>query len=171
MLHELYASNLRFTKSPVFNSGQYLTRAKLTAIFRVLVRCLDIPIEHYASHSFRIGAATTAAEASLPPWLIQTLERWSSECFTLDIRTPPSVLQRVPNLLATACLSGRGIWNPNQGHCIASFSQGWQYLGCFWVHTYHFALHVAGWVGPFTHHHHLLSLPVACRRVCRCRPH
>ena len=24
-----------------------------------------------------------------------------------------------------------------------------------WMHTRHFALHIAGWVGSFTHHHHI----------------
>ena len=86
----------------VFQSGNYLTRAKVTSILRTIFRRLRMPTELYSSHSFRIGAATTAAEAGLPPWLIQTLGRWSSNCFTLYIRTPPSVLQKVPSLLASS---------------------------------------------------------------------
>ena len=86
----------------VFQSGNYLTKAKVTSIHRTIFRPLGMPTELYSSHSFRIGAATTAAEAGLPPWLIQTLGRWSSNCFTLYIRTPPSVLQKVPSLLTSS---------------------------------------------------------------------
>ena len=45
----------------VFHSGAYLTRAKVTSTLRTLLQRLSIPTELYASHSFRIGAATTAA--------------------------------------------------------------------------------------------------------------
>ena len=83
----------------VFQSGNYLTRVGISS-------------ELYASHSFRIGAATSAAEADLPPWLIQTLGRWSSNWYTLYIRTLPSVLQKVPGLLAATNTSGQGTWNP-----------------------------------------------------------
>ena len=62
---------------------------------------LRLPHKSYASHSFRIGAATTAAEAGLPPWLIQTLGRWSSNCYTQYIRAPASILQTVSAKLAT----------------------------------------------------------------------
>ena len=86
----------------VFQSGNYLTRVKVISILRTIFRHLGMPTEPYSSHSFRIGATTTAAEAGLPPWLIQTLGRWSSNCFTLYIRTPPSVLQKVPSLLASS---------------------------------------------------------------------
>ena len=137
-----------------YNSGLYLTRANVTTTLRSLLRRLNVPTDLYASHSFRIGAATTAAEAGLPPWLIQTLGRWSSDCFTLYIRTPSSVIQKVPHLLATANNSGQGIWNPLQGRCISNFN----YLSSIgsiwdviWVHTCHFALGVAGWVGPLPH--------------------
>ena len=35
----------------------------------------------FSSHSFHIGAALTAADVALPDWRIQTLARWSSNCF------------------------------------------------------------------------------------------
>ena len=54
----------------VFQSEAYLTRAKVTLTLRTLLQCVSIPTELHASHSFRIGAATTAAEAGLPPWVI-----------------------------------------------------------------------------------------------------
>ena len=113
-LRKYLALRLTSGTSPlyVFQSGNYLTRAKVTTIIRTLLQRLGISSELYASHSFRIGAATSAAEASLPPWLIQTLGRWSSNCYTLYIRTPPSVLQKVPGLLAATDTSGQGIWNP-----------------------------------------------------------
>ena len=105
----------------VFESGHYLTRAKVTTILRTLLQRLGISTELYASHSFRIGAATSAAEVGLPPWLIQTLGRWSSNCFTLYIRTPPSLLQKVPSMLAASSTKGQGIWNPLQGRYTPSF--------------------------------------------------
>ena len=47
---------------------------------------------NYSSHSFRIGAATSAALAGVPDHLIKTLGRWSSDAYLRYIRTPPHVL-------------------------------------------------------------------------------
>ena len=53
----------------------------------------------YAGHSFRIGAATTAAQRGIQDSLIKTLGRWESSAYTRYIRTPPPVLQGVAKIL------------------------------------------------------------------------
>ena len=100
-----------------FSTEQFLTRDKVTSILRLLLQRLGFATESYASHSFRIGAATTAAEAGLPPWLIQTLGRWSSNCYTQYIRTPASIFQSVPAQLAATDNTPLQSWDPSTGHC------------------------------------------------------
>ena len=53
---------------PLFNGGRYspLTRQHLTSALRHLLQNTNFNQQQYASHSFRIGAATTAAAAGLP---------------------------------------------------------------------------------------------------------
>ena len=48
---------------------------------------MGLPFESLKGHSFRIGAASAAAAAGLPDWLIKVLGRWSSNCYQLYIRT------------------------------------------------------------------------------------
>ena len=63
----------------------------MTSIFRIQLKHLGFSTDSYASHSFHIGATTTAAEAGLAPFLILTLDRWSSNCYTQYIHTLASV--------------------------------------------------------------------------------
>ena len=82
-----------------FQFGSILTRGRFTSETRLLLSKGGLDSSEFAGHSFRIGAATTAASANLPPWLIKVLGRWSSDCFERYIKTPPSVLAQVPQTL------------------------------------------------------------------------
>ena len=82
-----------------FQSGSFLTRGRFTSETRLLLSKGGLDSSEFAGHSFRIGAATTAASANLPPWLIKVLGQWSSDCFERYIKTPPSVLAQVPQTL------------------------------------------------------------------------
>ena len=84
----------------VFQSGQLLTRSSVTNLLRDAARCVGLPYQSLKGHSFRIGAASTAAAAGLPDWLIKVLGR----CYQLYIRTPPSiVLSAAPGM---GCIPG-----------------------------------------------------------------
>ena len=75
-----------------FQSGWLLTRSAAICLLRDAARCAGLPYHSLKGHSFRIGAASTAAAAGLPDWLIKVLGKWSSDCYQLYIRTPQQVL-------------------------------------------------------------------------------
>ena len=61
---------------------------------------VKLPAEKFAGHSFRIGAATTAASAGLEDSTIQTLGRWKSSSYLLYIGLEPRRLAGVSATLA-----------------------------------------------------------------------
>lgn len=75
-----------------YRTGKYLTKSAFTKEIRNLLNSAGFPATEYAGHSFRIGAATAAAQANLPPWLIKSMGRWASDCFERYIRTPEATL-------------------------------------------------------------------------------
>ena len=85
-----------------YRSGKNLTRSLFTKEIRNLLSNAGYKAEDYAGHSFRIGAATAAANANLPPWLIKTLGRWASDCFERYIRTPDETLINAAQQLISA---------------------------------------------------------------------
>ncbi|XP_069103001.1 uncharacterized protein [Argopecten irradians] len=80
---------------PLFISeqGQILTRSLFISKFRHVLECIGINSAMYNGHSFRIGAATTAAQVHMEDHMIKTLGRWSSDAYCRYIRTPVSKIQ------------------------------------------------------------------------------
>ena len=75
-----------------FYSGRLLKRKSVVSLLRDAARQACLPYSSLKEHSFRIGAASTAAAAGLRDWLIEVLGRWSSDCYQLYIHTPQNVL-------------------------------------------------------------------------------
>ena len=84
--------------------GTPLTRSKFVKMLRSVLQKLGFQPTIYAGHSFRIGAATTAAATAtgLPDYLIKALGRWSSECYIQYIHTPRKSLQAATLSMAQA---------------------------------------------------------------------
>ena len=68
---------------------------------RAALSALGFPAKSYAGHSFRIGAATTAAQRGVQDSLIKTLGRWESSAYMTYIRTAPETLRKVARTLVT----------------------------------------------------------------------
>ena len=85
-----------------FSDQRPLTRDRLVKEVRQAMRASGIDDRLYSGHSFRIGAATTAASCGLQDSIIKTLGRWESAAYTIYIRTPKTELCAVAaKLVAT----------------------------------------------------------------------
>lgn len=83
----------------LFNDGSTLSRPRLVQSLHQALFSAGIDDSRYNGHSFRIGAATTAARMGLSDSLIQTLGRWKSSAFKLYIRTPWRRITAVSSML------------------------------------------------------------------------
>ena len=72
-----YLSTANPSTGPIFKykNGKPLSRTLFTEEIRNLLSLGGLEPKHYAGHSFRIGAATTAAAVNIPAWLIKTMGR------------------------------------------------------------------------------------------------
>ena len=103
------------SNNPVFRAGRFnpLIQKKLNRTLRNLLQQGCFNHINYSWHSFRIGAATTAAAAGLPPWLIKKLGRWHSDTYLTYLCCPDSVLSSVPQVLASTDASHQPPWDPD----------------------------------------------------------
>ena len=83
----------------VHADGRPLSRVDLVVVVRRALSTTGLDVTRFSGHSFRIGAASAAAQVGIPDSLIQTLGRWKSSAFLLYIRTPPSQLTAISRRL------------------------------------------------------------------------
>ena len=97
-----YMANRGATDGPFFirTNGTPLTKPYFVAKVREALMAAGLPYQHFAGHSFRIGAATTAAKAGLEDSTICTLGRWNSTAFLTYIRTPREQLAQLSRTLS-----------------------------------------------------------------------
>ncbi|KAI2666821.1 hypothetical protein H4Q32_026527 [Labeo rohita] len=81
-----YANNSS-PQEPLFltENGKMATRFWFNKHFLKVLSASGISPEHYSLHSFRIGAATTAASAGISDETTRVMGRWSSEAYRLYI--------------------------------------------------------------------------------------
>lgn len=93
------------TPGPFFllANGSPLSREVLVDRVRAALVPSGLDTSHYSGHSFRIGAATTAATVGIEDSLIKTLGRWQSSAYLLYVRIPREQLAVVSKRLSAAC--------------------------------------------------------------------
>ena len=82
-----------------------VTKSWFVQQIRVTLSSIGLPQADYAGHSFRIGAATSAALAGIEDSTIQALGRWQSAAFLQYIWMPREQLASISRLLASAAVT------------------------------------------------------------------
>ena len=79
-----------------------LTRQLFSSFLDNILSKLQLNQFNFNTHSFRIGAATTAKEAGVDDIHNKMLERWRSDTYQQYIRTHPEQLARFSKALVKA---------------------------------------------------------------------
>ena len=95
----------------MFQDGTPLSRRTLASNLHILLELCGLQPNNYNTHSFRIGAATTAAAAGLPAWLIKILGRWRSDSYERYIHLPQATILQVPTTMVAYHQNHTGVEN------------------------------------------------------------
>lgn len=84
----------------MWKNGLFLTRENFVAAVRKALEAAGLDTSDFNGHSFRIGAATTAASRGMEDCMIKTLGRWESDAYQRYIRIPRQELAYYTKILA-----------------------------------------------------------------------
>ena len=96
----------------VYPDNSFLTRDRFVEEVRRALGSAGVDPALFNSHSFRIGAATTAAARGLEDSLIKTLGRWESSAYLRYVRNPKI---GVGQLHKSSCRGSRIIYRLYRG--------------------------------------------------------
>ena len=91
-----------FIEAPLFVDEQNCpcTRELFISCLRLMLSRLGYPPDKYCAHSFRTGAASTAATVSIEAHMIKTLGRWNSSCYLRYIHVDQNLIKQAQQRLS-----------------------------------------------------------------------
>ena len=101
LLNYLVARDPRERPLFMFSDGRLLTRQRLVEAVHWALGKAGLDPSKYCGHSFRIGAATAAAERGMEDSVIKTLGRWQSLAYLEYIHIPREQLAHYSRLLCS----------------------------------------------------------------------
>ena len=74
--------------TPLFRnaSGAAITRREVCAVVKAIMAVIGLDPDRFGAHSLRIGGATAALAAGVPPTLIRIAGRWASDVYQIYTR-------------------------------------------------------------------------------------
>ena len=92
------------TTTPLFrwSSGRPLKGQEMHEWVKLMMQRIGERPTDYGTHSLRVGGATSLADAGCPDRLIQTIGRWSSDCYRLYYRESFSEVLRWVTVMESA---------------------------------------------------------------------
>ena len=80
--------------------GRLLTRQLFASSLSTILKKAELDVTNYNTHSFCIGAVTSAKELGISDSQVQMLGRWKSGAFQQYIHTPHDKLAKFSRVLA-----------------------------------------------------------------------
>ena len=72
----------------LWKDGQFLTWANFVATVKAALESAGMEASNFNDHSFRIGAASTAAARGMEDCMIKILGRWESDAYQRYVKIP-----------------------------------------------------------------------------------